>query len=389
MSIQRRGMTLVELLIVISIIVLLMAVLLPAVQSVRESARRATCANNLKQIGIGLQSYDATNGMLPPGRGGRLTSNYATSGGTPPTGSTLADGSSYPGVGALSGHVLMLAHMGKLPLYDGFANGSFGVDAVPMDLRQAPLYLVCPSDVPPVDAVNFNYVFNAGDVDPANYFIQQYPTGTMVWPFSYSGDFDCEFRGTYTQGASVVQVKEPIMRGLFGSNSRTTSDRIKDGLSNTLALSECIRPAGRELNPPNQWDAVNVHHGQLPAECWASFSGGQYVQPGTSSPVQTTRSRDFMPGCNWVTGFWYSIYFVARLPPNGPACSRGGETARSRHVGGVHALFADGATRFISENIASDYGAPPWPASESTNSPHGVWGAMATRAGEDPVYFEP
>jgi prepilin-type N-terminal cleavage/methylation domain-containing protein/prepilin-type processing-associated H-X9-DG protein len=381
---QRRGMTLVELLIVIAIIALLMGLLLPAVQGVRESARRSQCGNNLKQIGLGLQNYDHANGALPPGKGGRLNSNYATSGGTPPTGGTLADGSPYPGTGALSGHVLMLGHMDQLPLYESIANGSFGVDSIPTDVRKAPAYLVCPSDVPPVDPLNFNYVFNAGDVVPTNYFMEQgYP---LSYPFSVQGDYDCQFTGAYNSRPAIVL---PIVRGLFGSNSRTTGGSVKDGLSNTLALSECIRPAGTAHVPPNQWDTVNVHHGDQPAMCLASFQGGQYVEPATGAPVLTTRARDFMPGCNWITGFWYSIYFVARLPPNGPVCVKGGETARSRHVGGVHALFADGSTRFISENIAFGLGGPPWPTSASAPSQHGVWGAMATRTGGETVYFEP
>jgi prepilin-type N-terminal cleavage/methylation domain-containing protein/prepilin-type processing-associated H-X9-DG protein len=188
----RRAFTLIELLVVIAIIAVLIGLLLPAVQKVRESAARVQCSNNLHQIGLGLHSYAEVTGAFPPA--------YA------------ADGLN-PGWGWGS---ILLPFVEQNNLYNalGVASTRFGGGANPAQPTpnsQTRLTVFrCPSDLgPDLNALRLNHGMS-------NYRAVAGPT---TFPF-FSPNQD--------------------MGGVMFQNSRIRFAQIKDGTSNTLAVGECL-----------------------------------------------------------------------------------------------------------------------------------------------------
>jgi prepilin-type N-terminal cleavage/methylation domain-containing protein/prepilin-type processing-associated H-X9-DG protein len=380
---QRAAFTLVELLVVIAIIGTLVGLLLPAVQAARESARRSTCANSLKQLGVAMHSYESARKTFPPSRYGPVTTNYGwntqavnyAGGHYPAKGATLPDGSTYAGAGALSGFVALLPYMEYTDLFNQIgANPPHKFATFGPWQTQIPL-LLCPSDIPKFNGNDIasrspspgqhNYVFCSGD------------------SFKYM---------EYDQSLSGLE-----QNGLFGLNSNRKVSKVTDGLSKTLAMSECTRPQGDGSTTINS-AAANVNdQGWVPSGCLGIWNGAGFVAG------KTFIDRFGSLGCVWHDGYHMQVNFNTCLPPNGPVCktsTMGSLTTRSRHSGGVQSLFADGAVTFVSDNVdggtASAYPAPgkpdpsdsgAYPKRSTSLSPYGVWGALGTINGTEQVQF--
>jgi hypothetical protein len=232
---------------------------------------------------------------------------------------------------------------------------------------QIPL-LRCPSDPSPR---SHNYLFSIGD----------------------------RYRGFWPSSAIPAANDDWFqsqLRGLFGLQSRVRLGSVRDGLSNTIAMSECVRPRGFGRAVPSTETVGGVKYygpaeavvndrfavsfsGQQPAECLASFANGRFL-PGTTLFVMT-----YSPGWLWSFGRPSHVSFSTVLPPNAPRCSdmetQGSLTPQSLHPGGVFGLMADGAVRFIADDI--DAGDPSLPDRQTGPSPYGVWGALGSRAGAE------
>jgi prepilin-type N-terminal cleavage/methylation domain-containing protein/prepilin-type processing-associated H-X9-DG protein len=288
---RRSAFTLIELLVVIAIIAVLIGLLLPAVQKVREASARAKCQNNLKQLMLALVNHHDTKGSFPKG----LVWNNSTYYDVPRSGWNY---SIFPFMEQDSVYKLLPASAGSQqwePWWSAEATSAGGPTRIVIDTW------LCPSD------------------DGAL-------TETQQWGVFTLGNYHAFFGGMNLGGALAANASQ---RAALGVNWGARLTDITDGRSNTMVLGEYLRSRGGPL------DQRGLVWGDQPGY------GNIYTQlsPNSSSP-----DLIYVGWCDNKPAFNLPCIQGDSGPNNTAA-------ARSRHTGGVNVALADGSVHFINQNV--------------------------------------
>jgi prepilin-type N-terminal cleavage/methylation domain-containing protein/prepilin-type processing-associated H-X9-DG protein len=294
---HRRAFTLVELLVVIAIIGVLVALLLPAVQSAREAARRMSCSNNMKQVALGLHNFHDTYNYLPHGVYEYI--DTTTSNGPPPYGPNQDR--------RCWAHDLM-PFIEQKPLFDRFEvwmNGGNSALGFP-DMQTLIKTYVCVSDG---QSPKFKTYWGGSNGQPHQ---------------GFSGNMITLATSTYfNQGGPANSTN---LDGLFFAVSKIKLAEITDGTSHTAFVSETI------LSPDTVWHDIRGRY-YNPAHGGVMFS--TRLPPNTMVPDQFN---------------WCSPEPVKRAPCINTTTDMF-LLPRSYHPVGVNMAFADGSVKFMFENV--------------------------------------
>lgn len=348
---SQAGFTLIELLVVITIIAVLIGLTLPAVQVAREAARRARCANNLRQIGLALHNYEAQYNAFP----------YQ--------------------IRRWPNGVKSIAELVPPDCNPGLYGGDKQISVAQLSalVRLTPFL----EQKAVFDSINFSVVrcvpHNHSDVHEANTTALDVRIATLLCPsdglaWTVAG-YPTSYRGNTGVGPSLNRTSESpdSGNGFFPFEAAFHASMVIDGLSHTVAFSERVVGSGQDPRSAER-DFGNITK--------AHYRGAWLTADFALDVCRLAATRPTFPprflngGYFWHEGSRLNAYYVHAQEPNGVIPDAlalanpvlGIATARSRHPGGVQALMGDGSTRFVSESIQRQ-----------------VWRALGTRNGRELV----
>jgi len=338
---KRAGFTLVELLVVIAIIGILMGLLLPAIQKIREAANRAKCANNLRQVGLAALNFESANRGLP--RGGEHIFF-----GTPTGGAAAANG--YKLQDLQSPLTLILPYIEQSGVAEKY-DLRFRYNQTPGNIAASgatPPIFYCPSNPLAGDRVG-------GKKDTAGYACADYTTVPYVqldvngasssgyWKSATTGTSypDASYKDfgsppTGVSASKMVQL-DPAVTGIDALAGLPTLGEIVDGTSSTILFYE-MTGANEKMGPPTSnayYDPIEIAYSKQWR--WASpdFSSGMSKKLNNNKAATYTTADPNGDGCTLM---------AHDCGPNSEAFSF--------HGNGVHMVFADGHVSYVRETIS-------------------------------------
>ena len=343
---KRFAFTLIEILVVISIIGVLVALLLPAIGAAREAARRMDCSNRIRQIGIAISNYESVYRKLPAMRLGNALENgpYART----------------------SGLVMILPYLEQTALHEKMQSSI--VNGHLSSTIASAMLLPCPGP---------------GSTGAGGQVIQPWLDKLSLFrcPSDPKTELEAEMgycNYVFSVGDTIVDNANQATRGIFESGRFRRLSEIIDGLSNTIAMSE-VRVDGKMF----EW----MSDDELLKPCRYSERNRCTASVTLNSPP--SQPEFFGRGRRWVDGAPIYTAFNTILPPgdvsanhrNDSDLTYGNFAAGSYHASGVNCLFGDSSVRFISSSInCGDLSAIAPTTDSGIGSPYGVWGHLGTRA---------
>jgi prepilin-type N-terminal cleavage/methylation domain-containing protein len=340
---RRDGFTLIELLVVIAVIGILIGLLLPAMRTSGDAARRMACSNQLKQLGLAIHNYHSAYKQLPMAMGGT-------------------------GVGASSRH--------------GNANQIAGLVALLPFIEQQAAWEIISSPLV-IDDVAYPAFGPAPWI--AHYRPWRYEIQALRCASSPAEPVDFGTTSyTFCIGNQSRDVHRPkAATGIFACGIATTFREIADGLSNTIAMTEISQRLGEDDREISRCILIASPQ-SFPEEAAVGDAKARI-----SRSAQLDRPHQYRPeiavapygrGSRWADGAAGYSLVQTMLPPNGGNIAFGADvmvdgiyTASSFHFGGAHVLMGDGAVKFIVDSI------------DQGDDADGLWHALGSAAGNETI----